>query len=116
MGNGHAQEFFPLWLQKNLDDWTIYGGGYGINSGAGNENWSEVGRVVQRQVTKFFALGVEVYHLTPTEIGERADIAFDVGAIIDFSERDHLLISAGRSIVGPTNFQLYVAWQITLGP
>jgi hypothetical protein len=117
LGNGHPQGFLPLWLQKNLDDWTMYGGGgYGINSGAGNENWSLAGLVVQRQIAKNFALGAEVYHLTPTVIGQRADTAFNVGTVIDFSERDHLLFSVGRSIDGPTDFQLYVAWQITIGP
>jgi hypothetical protein len=117
LGNGHSQAFLPLWLQKCFDDWTIYGGGgYGINSGPGNENWSLAGMVVQRQITKTFALGAEVYHLTPLVIGQRADTAFNVGTVIDFSERDHLLFSVGRSIDGPTDFQMYVAYQITIGP
>jgi hypothetical protein len=49
-------------------------------------------------------------------IGDRADTAFNVGTVIDFSERDHLLFSIGRSIDGPTDFQMYIAYQITFGP
>jgi hypothetical protein len=117
LGNGKAQAFLPLWLQKDFGEWTVYGGGgYGLNSGPGNENWSLLGVVVQRQVTKTFALGAEVYHRTPQVIGDRADTAFNVGAVIDFSERDHLLFSIGRSIDGPTDFQMYIAYQITFGP
>jgi hypothetical protein len=33
-----------------------------------------------------------------------------------FSDHQHLLFSAGRSIDGPTDFQAYIAWQFTFGP
>ena len=39
--------------------------------------------------------------------------AFNIGTVIDFSERQHLLFSVGRSIDGPTKFQCYIAWQFT---
>ncbi len=43
LGAGHVLAFFPLWIQKSWgkedSKWTMYGGGgYGINSGVGNEN------------------------------------------------------------------------------
>ena len=117
LGNGHLQVFLPLWLQKNFGDWTIYGGGgYGINPGAGNENWGFGGAVVQRQVTKNFLLGGEVYHRTTMETGGQSDTGFNIGTVIDFSENHHLLFSVGRSIDGPTDFQCYVAYQFTFGP
>ncbi len=117
LGNGHVQAFLPLWLQKSFGDWTVYGGGgYGINSGAGNENWGFVGAVVQRQVMKNFLLGAEVYHRTTMTTGGPDDTAFNVGTVIDFTENHHLLLSAGRSIDGPTAFQIYVAYQFTFGP
>jgi hypothetical protein len=117
LGGGHVQAFLPMWLQKSFGDWTIYGGGgYGINPGDGNENWGFVGAVVQRQVTKNVLLGAEIYHRTQMETGGRGDTAFNLGTVIDFTEHQHLLFSAGRSIDGPTDFQLYVAWQFTFGP
>ena len=117
LGNGHLQVFLPLWLQKNFGDWTIYGGGgYGVNSGAGNENWGFGGVVVQRQVTKHFLLGGEVYHRTTMETGGQGDTGFNIGTVIDFSENHHLLFSVGRSIDGLTDFQCYVAYQFTFGP
>ena len=115
--DGHVQAFLPLWLQKSFGDWTVYGGGgYGINPGAGNENWGFVGAVVQKQITKKILLGAEIYHSTTMETGGRGDTAFNIGTVIDFTEQHHLLFSAGRSIDGPTDFQCYVAYQFTFGP
>jgi hypothetical protein len=117
LGSGQVQAFLPLWLQKSVGDWTVYGGGgYGINPGAGNENWGFGGVVVQRQITKDVLLGAEVYHRTTMEIGGRADTAFNIGTVIDLTKHQHLLLSAGRSFDGPTDFQVYIAYQITFGP
>lgn len=117
LGSGHVQAFLPVWAQKSFGDWTVYGGGgYGINPGAGNENWGFVGTVLQRQVTKNFLLGGEIYHRTTMDAGGRGDTAFNLGTVIDFTEHQHLLFSVGRSIDGPTDFQCYIAWQFTFGP
>jgi hypothetical protein len=117
LGSGHVQAFLPLWAQKSFGDWTIYGGGgYCINPGAGNENWGLGGVVLQRQITKNFALGAEIYHRTTMEIGGQGDTAFNTGTMIDFTQHQHLLFSAGRSINGPTDFQAYIAYQFTFGP
>jgi len=116
LGNGQAQTFLPLWLQKSIGDWTVYGGGgYGINPGAGHKNWGFGGMVVQRQVTKEVLIGAEVYHRTTMEISGRGDTAFNIGTVIDLTENQHLLLSAGRSFDGPTDFQVYIAYQITFG-
>ncbi|MDB5050543.1 MAG: hypothetical protein JWO30_3614 [Fibrobacteres bacterium] len=116
LGSGHVQVFLPLWLQKGFGDWTIYGGGgYGINPGADNENWGFGGLVVQMQITKNGLLGAEAYHRTPMETGGRGDTGFNIGTVIDFTVHQHLLFSAGRSIDGPTDSQLYLAYQFTFG-
>lgn len=114
LGNGHPQEFLPVWLQKSFGNWTAYGGGgYGINSGAGNQDWNFVGALLQNQVLTNLAIGVEVYHQTALQTGGRDDTAFNVGAVYDFSEQQHLLLSVGRSIDGPVDFQCYLAYQFT---
>ena len=120
LGSGHAQAFLPVWLQKSWGEedheWTVYGGGgYHINPGAGNHDWGSFGAVVQRQVRKNVLVGGELSHSTVMEAGGRADTAFNLGTVIDFSDRHHLLFSAGRSIDGPTEFQTYVAYQLTFG-
>lgn len=121
LGSGHVQAFLPVWLQKSWGiegrEWTTYGGGgYHINPGAGNRDWEFVGVVLQRQVLENVLIGGEIYHHTPMETGGQADTAFNLGTVIDFGEHHHLLFSAGRSIDGPTEFQMYIAYQLTFGP
>lgn len=104
----------PVWLQKTWGPWTAYGGGgYGINPGAGLQNYGFVGGVLQCQVAKPVLIGAEVYHQTASEVGGRDETAFNVGTVIDLSEMHHLLFSAGCSINGPTDFQCYFAYQFT---
>jgi hypothetical protein len=115
LGNGHLQAFLPLWLQKSWGSWTAYGGGgYGVNSFSGNQNWEFVGAVLQKQVLTNLAIGVECYHQTTYQTDfPNVGTAFNVGAVIDLSEQQHLLFSAGRSIDGPIGFQCYIAYQFT---
>lgn len=114
LGNGSLQAILPLWLQKSWGSWTAYGGGgYGVNSGAGNQDWEFAGAVLQKQVLTNVLIGAEVYHQTPLQTGGRDDTTFNIGTVIDFSEQQHLLFSVGRSIDGPTKFQCYIAWQFT---
>lgn len=115
LGNGHWQAFLPLWLQKSWGSWTAYGGGgYGINSFNGHNNWGYVGGVLQKQVTKNVLIGAEIYHQTksPPDYAN-SNTAFNIGTVIDFSENHHLLFSVGRSIDGPVDFQCYIAYQFT---
>jgi hypothetical protein len=115
LGNGHMQAFLPVWLQKSWGSWTAYGGGgYGINSFSGHGNWNFIGGVLQKQVLPNLLIGAEIYHRTELETDfPNRGTAFNVGTVIDFSEHQHLLFSAGRSIDGPINFQCYIAWQFT---
>lgn len=120
LGGGHLQALLPVWLQKSWGEkgheWTSYGGGgYGINPGPDNRDWGFVGALLQRRVWENVLIGGEIYHRTSTGVGERADTAFNLGTVIDFGEHHHLLFSAGRSIDGPTDFQVYLAYQFTFG-
>ena len=117
LGTGRLHAFLPLWAQKSFGPWTIYGGGgYGINPGQGNRDWTFFGLVTQCQVRKDILIGAEVFHHTAMQDGDQDDTAFNLGTVIDFNDPYHLLLSAGRSIDGPTDFQVYAAFQITLGP
>lgn len=115
IGNGHWQAFLPLWLQKSWGDWTAYGGGgYGINNFSGDKNWGFVGAVLQKQVTHNVLIGAEVYHQTAYQTDfPNTGTAFNLGTVIDFNDHHHLLLSVGRSIDGPVDFQCYVAYQFT---
>jgi hypothetical protein len=112
LGNGAAQYFLPLWLQKDWGPWTLYGGGgYWINPGTGNKDWWFSGAVLQRQVTARLYLGAEIFHQTPDTADSRHSTGFDVGGGYDLGSGYQVLFSAGRNVqyVASNRFSYYVA-------
>lgn len=117
LGNGTAQIFLPLWLQKSFGAWTTYGGaGFWIDAGRRDRKWWYFGWLLQRKLIDGFTLGTEIFHQTAREPGTERDTRFNVGGIVDVSEEQHLLFSAGRGFAGPNLFQFYLAYLVTLGP
>jgi len=115
LGSGHVHGFIPLWLQKSMGDFTTYGGaGYWLNPGNGNRSYWLVGWMLQRRLSERIALGLEVYYTTPEEPDGSSNLRFNLGLVLDASEHHHMLMSAGRSIVGDHVFQSYLAYQLTL--
>jgi hypothetical protein len=117
LGGGKFREYFPIWLQKDWDGWTTYGGGgYWINPGLGNQNYWFMGWLLQRQVTKDLALGAEIFHQTPDMVGGPDTTGFNIGGVYDFNDRYHLLFSGGKGVQNAalTNqFSYYLAIQST---
>lgn len=117
LGNGSAQVFLPLWLQKSFGAWTTYGGaGFWVDLRVADRHWWYFGWLLQRKIIDGLAVGAEVLDLTPREAGNDNDVRFNVGAIIDITDTHHVLLSGGRGLAGPNLFQGYVAYLMTLGP
>ncbi len=58
LGNGQAQYFLPLWLQKGFGRWTTYGGGgYWINPGSENKDYWFSGILLQYSFSDTFLPG-----------------------------------------------------------
>jgi hypothetical protein len=115
LGNGKPQLYLPLWIQKTIGKWSTYfGGGYWINPGAGNKNYEFIGWQAQYQFINTVSIGGEIYDITASQEGGSNDFRFRIGSIIDFNEHHHLLLSAGRSIMGNTTFQWYLGYQFTI--
>jgi hypothetical protein len=114
---GHTQVFLPIWLQKDFDPWTVYGGGgYWFNPGSGNRNFGFFGAAVWRKITDQFQVGIEVFHQTSPADGVKDSTGFNVGAIYDISETWHLLGSVGTGLQNRSTTNLlsyYVALQST---
>ncbi len=122
LGSGRTHAYLPVWIQKDFDKWTTYGGGgYWINPGPGNKNYWFVGWVLQRQVTDSLAIGGEIYHQTAFAaggpgspgfpIGSTDNTGFNLGAIYDLNKNYHLLFSVGRGLLNAsaTNTLSYYA-------
>lgn len=117
LGSGHMQLFLPMWLQKSYGPWLTYGGGgYWINPSAGNHDWGFFGWQVQRQLLPNLNLGAEVFHATVQAQGGEPETRLNLGLVLDLSDLQHLLFSAGRGLEGPNQFQSYIAYQLTFGP
>ena len=114
---GHAQTFLPVWLQKDFDPWTVYGGGgYWINPGSGNRNYGFFGIALWRKITDRLNLGAEVFHQTSPADGVPNSTGFNVGVTYDVSENWHILASIGRGLqnTAATNlFWYYMGLQLT---
>jgi hypothetical protein len=116
LGTGEVEAFLPLWIQKSWGSWTTYGGGgYWINPGADNKNYWFFGWEVQRDITTYLTLGVEVFRQTASQVDGEGSTGFNVGAIINCSDFHHVLLSAGRDFSGPNDASYYVAYQLTFG-
>jgi hypothetical protein len=117
LGNGRAQYFFPLWLQKSWGPWTTYGGGgYWVNPGEGNRDWWQFGWLVQREINKILTLGAEIYYKTANKEDGDASKGYNIGAIINLTDNHHILISGGQDVSGPSYCSFYFAYQFTFGP
>ncbi len=117
LGSGHVPVFFPVWLQKSWGQWTTYGGGgYWNNPGAGNKNFWQLGWLVQRDFSKFITLGAEIFYFGKNTDDGRDRTGYNIGSILNLSEEDHILFSAGSDLSGDNRFSVYFAYQWTFGP
>ena len=119
LGAGHVRMYFPVWLQKSFGDWTTYGGGgYWVNHGGGTDDkdyWF-FGWLLQKKVTEKLVIGGEIFHQTANTIEGKDSTGFNIGAVYDFDDHNHLLVSAGRGIQNASETNLYswyVGYQIT---
>jgi len=114
LGSGEVQTFLPVWVQKSWGPWKTYGGGgYWINPGTDNQDYWFFGWEVQRDITEHFTLGGEIFQQTSSHVGGESSTGFNVGAIINFNDLHHLLLSVGRDFSGPNNASFYAGYQLT---
>ena len=115
LGAGHTQVYLPLWIQKSWGPWTSYGGyGWWRNPGDGQRNWHYLGWLLQRDLSERLTLGGELFRRSATTLDGRTSDGFNLGAILNLSDRDHLLVSAGRNLSGDRETHLYLGYQMTL--
>ena len=116
LGSGHLRLFLPLWLQKSWGPWTTYGGGgYGINPGGGNRNNWLLGWEVQKDLSRRWTLGGELFYSTPATTSAGDQLNANVGGQYNFNDDHHLLFSIGRSLHGDIANMYYLGHQWTFG-
>lgn len=111
LGNGKAQYFFPIWLQKDFGKWTTYGGGgYWINPGQGNKNYWFTGILLQYSFSETFYLGGELFHQTADTVDGKDSNGFNLGGGLPLVGDLQLLFSAGRGLTNTAGnrFSYYI--------
>jgi hypothetical protein len=114
-GNGKAQIFLPVWMQKTWGKFTTYGGaGLWINPGTNNKNWTFTGLEVQYDISSMFTIGGEVYYHSADAINSNSTLAFNLGGFINFTEKFHFIYSIGNSLTNDSFISSYVGllWTI----
>ena len=97
--NGKAQIYLPVWAQKSWDKLTTYGGvGYWINPGTNNKNWIFSGWEIQYDFSPVFTFGGELYYHSANTIDSKSVTAFNLGGLINFTEKFHIIFSVGHSL------------------
>ncbi len=92
-------ELFPIWAQKTVGDWTIFGGGgFTNNPGPGNRDFPNYGLAAQRQVTKTLALGIELFGQGKDTVDDHGTTAVGMAALYDFSDLWHVVGSVNTGI------------------
>ena len=119
LGEGHLHAFLPIWIQKGFGDWTTYGGGgywFNQDSQFGDKDYWFFGWLLQRKITDKLTIGGEIFHQTSPNIAIPETTGFNIGAIYDFDEHNHFLVSTGRAVenTNATNqFSWYLGYQLT---
>jgi hypothetical protein len=111
LGNGATQVYLPLWLQKDIGNWTTYGGaGYWINSGSGNMNWTFTGLLVQYNFSDNAFLGMEIFHQTRASIYSPGNTGIHIGGGLPILAQSQFIFSAdaGNGITSYKHFAYYV--------
>jgi hypothetical protein len=110
LGSGAVEALLPVWIQKSFGPWITYGGGGILLAAEGNS--AVVGWLVQRQFWTWLTLGLEAFVTVPLT-SEAVQTQLNAGFIVDFSERHHLLLSAGPSFGTDDRARTYLAYQLT---
>jgi hypothetical protein len=114
-GNGRAQFFFPVWVQKSWDKLTTYGGaGYQVNPGKGNKNFLFTGYEIQYDFSPVITLGGELYYHTPGESQGKSVFAFNIGGSLNMSSKAHIIFSMGHSLANQNFISSYIGFLWTI--
>ena len=117
LGEGRIQAFLPIWLSKDFNQWTVFGGGgYNVHPGPDNLNWWFAGIGVLRELDPTWTIGAEIYYTTSTGQGLKNNTAFNVGVIYNINDVHHLMLSVGRNLINArenNEFSTFIGYQIT---
>jgi hypothetical protein len=112
LGAGRVTAFLPVWAQKDMGSWSVFGGGgYAVNPGSGNRDYWTGGVAVTRQLGERFLIGAEADRQGPDTVGGRSSTSLGLGGIVDLKGPLRLLASGGPTFGdgGGSGFHAFAA-------
>jgi hypothetical protein len=113
MGNSKVTALLPVWAQKDIGKWSLFGGGgYAINPGTGNRDYWTGGLAVTREIGSKALIGVEIDRQGPDTIDGRASTSLGAGTIVRIGGPFRFLASGGPTFEdggGKAGFHAFVA-------
>jgi hypothetical protein len=117
LGDGATSVFLPLWAQKQIGRFTLYGGGGIWNRGGSTPaRWGQTGFVVEAALGERTMVGAELYHIGARGADEPAYSAFGIGGAHALGDGTRLLFSLGRAWQGAPHNTIYAAIEVLAGP
>ena len=112
LGASHVTALLPVWAQKDIGKWSVFGGGgYAINPSIGNRDYWTGGIAVSRQFGDKLLVGLEADRQGPDVVGGHSSTSLGIGAIYDLPGPLRLLTSAGPTLKdhGGQGFHFFAA-------
>jgi len=110
VGEDHVSVLLPLWLGRNWDDWSTFGGGgCVINRGGNSQDYCLMGWALTRRVLADLQVGAELVHQGADSKGGRVSTGLGAGLIYDVNDNVHLLAYAGPGLQNAAETARY-AW------
>lgn len=102
-GERHASFLFPVWLEKDWRELSVFGGGGCVlNDGGGSQNFCLAGVALTRKLLANLRVGGEIFHQTADTKGGRPTTSLGTGAIYDLNDHYHILGYLGTGIQNRT--------------
>jgi hypothetical protein len=115
LGNGTAQMYLPIWIQKSWSKFTMYGGsGLWYNPSVDHKNSIFAGLEAQYDLSEVVTVGGEIYSQTAQTEDSEGSRGYNIGGFINISEEHHILFSLGHTFSGDNSITGYIAYQLTI--
>jgi hypothetical protein len=99
LGTGRSHAFLPLWFSKTLGSWIPYGGGgYWINPGPGNKDWTLAALGVIRVLSPKLSLTGQVFYASSSKVGIPEQTGLTLGARYNVTDSQYVFVTATRGI------------------
>ncbi len=121
LGVGKVWYKLPIWLQKNIGDWTFDGGaGYQVVPQIGYRNFPYTGWLVKKKLNERLELGAEIFahgREGPAAPQTESSTMLDAGGYYHFKAHpgQQFLFAYGHSVAGQTENYAYLGLYWTWG-